>query len=479
MKKKIIALIFILIPGSLTAQKSLRTLLMDSLMVHASVSISIIDASDSRIIVDYNGEKSMVPASVMKLVTSAVALELLGPSYSFKTEIEYNGNLDRKTGILKGSIVLKGGGDPALGSDYFSEHYGKFIDNWISAILNLGIKKVSGGVISDDSYFDYQPVPPKWLWEDIGNYYGAGAYGLSVFDNTYLIHLKSSEASSEPVITGIIPEEAEVRLTNGLFAYGVNDSGYVYSAPYSSSGWISGSIPPGVNDFKLKASINDPPLLLAKMIKTRLETAGIIVEGDPTTCRIENDTLNKSQVVILLTTSPPLSKIIEVLNHESVNLYAEHLVKELGKVFGSSGSTSAGIKVIEKFLEDSVGLKPGGIIMTDGSGLSPADAIDSKDLSLLLLYMKKKGRYFNEYYTSLPEAGKDGTLKNRFKDPVFYSSLRAKSGSMTRVRSYAGYLTAKSDNTLIFSIIVNNFNGPSQVLINAIEDILRETAIEN
>jgi D-alanyl-D-alanine carboxypeptidase/D-alanyl-D-alanine-endopeptidase (penicillin-binding protein 4) len=181
-------------------------------------------------------------------------------------------------------------------------------------------------------------------------------------------------------------------------------------------------------------------------------------------------------VIIAEVTSPPLCDIIEVLNHESVNLYAEHLLKEIGKTIGNMGTTEAGIQVLYRFLEDS-GVNSDGIFIEDGSGLSPMDALTSRGLAELLVFMKNKAKYFNEFYNSLPEAGKEGTLKNYFKNPVFDSNLRAKSGSLTRVQNYAGYFKTISGNEMVFSILVNNFSGTSKRIIAGIEEILQETIL--
>ncbi len=229
-----------------------------------------------------------------------------------------------------------------------------------------------------------------------------------------------------------------MKLSNQLKVSGNNDKGYVFAAPYSDYGWLAGSIPVNREDFVLKASVNDPPLLLAKIIDNMLDSVGIAVSGDPSTARLQYLQTGSELKMIDEVDSPPLKEIIEVLNHESVNLFAEHLLKELGRVYKDHGSTAAGIEVLYKFLED-LGINPDGVFIEDGSGMSPMDAITSRDLSDLLFLMRAKGKYFNEFYASLPDAGKEGTLKNYFKDPVFESNLKAKSGSMTRVRSYAGY----------------------------------------
>jgi D-alanyl-D-alanine carboxypeptidase/D-alanyl-D-alanine-endopeptidase (penicillin-binding protein 4) len=207
-----------------------------------------------------------------------------------------------------------------------------------------------------------------------------------------------------------------------------------------------------------------------------LDSSGISVTEDPSTARIISTFSDMKPVFISEISSPPLKGIIEVLNHESVNLYAEHLLKELGKVYRNDGTTDAGVDVLYEFLKDS-GINTGGIFLEDGSGLSPVNSISAKGVAEILFHMRNNSEYFNEFYTSLPEAGKEGTLKTCFSDPVFRDNLRAKSGSMTRVRSYAGYCRTLSGNDLTFCIIINNYSGSSQKIITGIEEMLKEAIL--
>jgi serine-type D-Ala-D-Ala carboxypeptidase/endopeptidase (penicillin-binding protein 4) len=464
--------------SAFSQEKSSETFLGDSSLAHASVSLCVADAVSGELIIDYNSGVSLAPASVMKLITTAAALELLGPEYTFKTRIGYTGKINKRFKRLKGNIIVTGGGDPALGSQYFTDHYKDFLADCVAEIKNLGIKRIRGKVITDDSYYDYLPVPSKWLWEDEGNYYGAGAYGLSVFDNCYEIHFTTQSDSSKPEIKTIKPEECRFDLSNFLIALGTTDEGNVFTAPYSHYGWLAGTIPVNQDDFVLKASITDPPLLFSKVFIAKLKSEGVKISGDA--CTTRSDKKNKQEPVIPVSeiTSPRLAEIIDVLNHESVNLYAEHLVKELGKKFKNDGSTASGVKVILEFLKNS-GIDTNGMFIEDGSGLSPVNAINTRELVRLLVYMKNKGQYFNDYISSLPDAGKTGTLKNSFKDPVFDSRLKAKSGSMTRVRSYAGYFTTKSGKQMVFSIIINNYSGPSKKIVTDIEENIRELISNN
>ena len=473
MQKTFFSIIFSLLTGLLSSQNNtVQSFISDSSMIHASVSMCVRDADNGETIIEYNSDKSLIPASIMKLITSAVALELLGPQFNFRTTVGYTGSLNKRTGKLSGSIIIKGGGDPALGSDYFEDHYAGFMDRWVSDIKLAGIKRVTGSVITDDSYFDFLPVPSKWLWEDLGNYYGAGVYGLSVYDNTTEIHLKTG-TDSLVVVSDITPIKYRYDYENKLVASGNTDEGYVFATPYSLKGWLSGTVPVSQEDFILKASIADPPLLTASLLSEKLVTSGISVNNEPSTFRLEKGNIPSEFIPVSEIISPPLAEIIKVLNHESVNLYAENLLKELGRSFRNSGSTAAGVSVVRDFLTNT-GINTDGMFIEDGSGLSPMDAINSGGLADLLIYMRNHGKYFNDYFSSLPEAGKEGTLKYYFKDPAFESRMRAKSGSMTRVRCYSGYFKTVSDRNMVFSILVNNYRGPSGKIISGIEEIIRE-----
>lgn len=450
----------------------------DSLFLNSSVSLSVKDADNGEIIIEYNPLKSLKPASVMKIITSAAAFELLGPDYIFNTMIGYTGSLNSRTGTLKGNLVIAGGGDPALGSDHFGEHYSGFSDRWADAVKKSGIRKIKGRVITDDSRYDFQPVPDKWLWEDIGNYYGAGVFGLSFYENTYNIHLKTAASGSVPVITSAEPEECTAEITNYLITEGTKDSVTVFSSPYSKTAYLSGTLPEYRDEVILKASIADPPLAMAMTFEKKLESSGIKVAGEPSTARLLSDHRSDNMVTVARISSPPLSEIIKVMNHESINMYAEHLIKEMGREFIKRGTTRAGIMVVKEFLERT-GIKTGGLYLADGSGLSPSNAINSGMVTDILYYMKTRSEYFTEFYASLPEAGKEGTLKNYFNDPVFESRMKAKSGSMTGVRSYAGYLTAASGREMIFSIIINNFNSTQDVIVARIEEFLKALILNN
>ncbi|MBK9390025.1 MAG: D-alanyl-D-alanine carboxypeptidase/D-alanyl-D-alanine-endopeptidase [Bacteroidetes bacterium] len=475
MRKIIIFLFLFSYLGAHSQSASFESFLADSVMTTSIVSFLVADADSGNIVFSWNPEISLIPASTMKLITSSAALELLGPGYTFSTTVGYSGTISR-SGRLDGNIIIRGGGDPSLGSEYFSDHYGDFTKAWGAEIKKTGIRKIRGKVIADDSYFDYEPVAPRWLWEDIGVYYGAGVYGLSVFDNSCRIIVKSSPDSSHVEILGIEPGLFNYPLTNRLKASGSKENWYVYMTPYSSGGWLSGTIPVSNDSLVLDASIPDPPLLIAGILNNKIESEGIKIRFEPSTARLEPGSITNKFTAITETVSPLLSFITDVLNKESVNLYAEHLVKELGRQYRGKGTTIDGLYVIKDFISGA-GIDTTGLFFEDGSGLSARNGINAESLVKLLLYMKNKGKYFSEFYSSLPDAGINGTLSKYFSDPVFESNLKAKSGSMTRVRCYAGYFTTSSGKQMAFSILVNNFQGSSGYIISYIEEILKEIII--
>ena len=471
--KQFITLLFILLGVNSFAQYAkFEAMLSDSLMKNASISFYVADANTGSEIFSYNPKTSLIPASNMKLVSSAAALELLGSDYIFKTTIGYTGVLNIRNGTLNGDIIIKGGGDPALGSNNFSEHYEGFVEQWVEAIKNAGIKRINGRVITDDSHFDFDPVAPRWLWEDLGMSYGAGIFGLSIFDNTCTIRVRSASNGTDVELIDIAPSLDGYILTNRLKTLGTVGNWYVYTVPYSTSGWLSGTIPATSRELVMRASIPDPPLMAAQILSKRLVEEKINISGVPSTARIENIT-NIDITYLTQTNSPELKLITEILNRASNNLYADTFTKELGKQFVGNGTFLGGTKVLMQFLS-SAGVDTLGIFIEDGSGLSARNAMNAEAIATLLIYMKNNGKHFDDFLSSLPEAGRSGTLSQFFTDPVFESNLKAKSGSMTRVRCYSGYFTSKSGKEMVFSILVNNFQGTSGNVIRHIEEVLKE-----
>ncbi|MBI4649513.1 MAG: D-alanyl-D-alanine carboxypeptidase/D-alanyl-D-alanine-endopeptidase [Bacteroidia bacterium] len=245
---------------------SLKELLKDDNLKNSSTGFYAIDVNTGEILVEFNPDLSMVPASVQKIITTAAALEILGKNFRFCTTLEYDGEID-ENGTLNGNIFIRGGGDPALGSDRFKKHYFEpsFWDRWCDSIKRLGIKKINGSVIGDAGIFDEEVTPPTWAWGDIGNYYGASPSGLSVYENMYSIFLNSGpKAGDTTEIAGIEPEIPGLCFENYVKSADVkDDEAFIYGAVYTNVCRIRGSIPKGQKRFEIKGSIPDPAFFAA------------------------------------------------------------------------------------------------------------------------------------------------------------------------------------------------------------------------
>jgi serine-type D-Ala-D-Ala carboxypeptidase/endopeptidase (penicillin-binding protein 4) len=472
----IVSLFFVLPAGAQTVDVS--RFLPDSIFGPASISLTIADLKTGEVLCSIDPNRALTPASIMKLISSSAALELLGPDYMFRTTIGYSGQFNKKGNILTGDIIIKGGGDPTLGSANFPEHNVNLIATIDSAISAMGIEKINGRIISDDRIYDFNPASSRWSWGDLGNYYGAGPYGISLFDNTFGIYLKTGPRGSAPLILRTAPEINTLKLTSYLISEGTTDRGYVYSAPYGSYGWISGFVPEEREEFVLKASIPDPPLMLATLVRNDLLARGIQVEGEAATARTINDLESGTFVPILELKSPPLSDIIHLLVHESINLYAEHMLKQVGYETTGMGTASSGIEVVRNFLTIS-GIPHNGVFIEDGSGLAPRNGISSQFMVNLIRHMVLNSVNSDLFRNALPPAGEDGTMLNYFRDPVFRSNLRAKTGTLARVRSYAGVFTSASGKEYAFCIIVNNYVGNLSPVNRSIEEMFKYLLINN
>lgn len=459
-------------PSSKRESEGIKQFFSGELFSSATIGLSVTDIIDGQTVVAINPHLSVTPASVQKLVTTASSLALLGEEYRFSTLTGYTGRLDSESGVLRGDLIIRGGGDPALGSENFESHYGNIIDTLVISVIESGIKRIEGRIVADDSMFDYNPVPSKWVWEDLGNYYGAGAYGLSIFDNTFRLFLRTGERGSFPEIVKTEPSIEGLTIRSYLVAEGDRDRGYVFSAPYGNYAWISGTVPENRSEFILKASIPDPPALMATLLTRTLADAGIEVTEEPVTLRNYSGERVQGLTILSEIISPSLAEIVIETNRESVNLYAEHLIRMTGLEVNGDGSISSGIEAITGFLKDSE-IDTGGLFMEDGSGVSPMNALPASLVTSLIREMVLDPDHTHTFINSLPAAGSDGTMKFIFRDNIFRNRIRAKTGSMTRVRGYAGIITTITGRNLAFCIIINNYSGEPSEVVTAVEDALR------
>lgn len=447
--------------------KELAKLKVDKDLKNALISFYAIDTKTGETIAETNQDMGMIPASTQKLFTTATALELLGADYRFKTKIQYSGKIDKTKKVLYGNIYIKGGGDPTLGSKYFYKNKQfAFIDSATRAIKKAGINSVSGRVIADASIYSNEIASPKWLWEEVGNYYGVAGTGLTVHDNLYEVHFKSSYLPGKLTrIINIKPYIPNLKFINEVVSSDIrSDEAYIYGGPYTYTRYIRGTIPKGKPDFFIKGAMPDPAYYLAWRFQQRMDSLGIKCTEKASTIRLlslNGDSIKGKRITLKTIYSPKLIEIIDITNKKSNNLYAEHLLSLVGYIKNKQGSLDSCTKAVFYFWK-SKGMDTDGLHLWDGSGLSRLNSISAKQFVFLLRYMKNKGKYFAAFYNTLPEAGKSGTLKHLGRNTIIQGNVRAKSGSVARVRAFAGYVKTKSGRELAFSVNISNYNCSSR-----------------
>jgi D-alanyl-D-alanine carboxypeptidase/D-alanyl-D-alanine-endopeptidase (penicillin-binding protein 4) len=418
----------------------------------------------------FNNTKALVPASNMKVLTTATALKVLGENYRFETTIAYTGTI--VNGTLNGDIIIKGSGDPTLGGGRIEGNLtaDALIILFAEKIKAAGITRINGGIYQDYFSLDKNMVPNGWIWTDIGNYYGAGVSGLNFNENLFHITFKpGSKPGDSASIIRVVPEISGCYMDNQMLTgpVGSGDNGWIFGAPFSNYRYLKGTIPAGVSEFTIKGSLPDPSFQLVSTLYSNLIAADVIVEKAPVpsqNLKSGDAVFSSEKKLIYKHYSPVLSEIVKYTNLNSINLYAEALYRAVQKKYSESE------EVIASYWK-SKGLLPSGNFIYDGSGLAPQNAIRPTFVSALLHYMTKDSTY-KAFYNSLPVAGQSGTLARFCKGTKAEGRIHAKSGSMEKVLGYSGYIKGNSGETYSFTILVNNFSGKTSATSKRIEKLM-------
>lgn len=464
------------VKGNSLVPQPVKQLLRRHFMQGATLALSVKDVEDGKELYAYQPRLEVTPASIMKMVTTATALEVLGEKYVFPTVLEYDGQIVE--GVLKGNLYIKGSGDPTLGSCQVEGSQTAFLSSWLKALQLAGIKEIEGSVVSDEGCFDWEGCSWKWVNEDLGSYYGAASYGITVFDNNYKVVLATGSAGTKPEIKGIEPQVPLV-FYNNLECSSVRSAEYYISGmPFSKERYLYGVVPAKQEAFVIRGDIPDPPLFLAEYFTNYLEERGITVHEAPACKRIwqgEDKWRNSERQKIETFYSPPLTQIVRIVNEVSQNLYADVLAKTLGNLYVPEkpirgSSFEKGTEMIRHYW-DACGLEVSSLWMYDGCGLAVTDKLTADFLTDMLVYMQTKAIYKEAFYNSLPLAGKEGSVRNFLKGTKLEGQARLKSGSMSRVKSYSGYIR-KGNKQYAIAIIINNYACEGREINKAIESLL-------
>jgi len=430
--------------------------------------VSVISVSSGKVVYERNATQLFIPASNMKIYTTGVALDLLGADYRWRTSA-YAKTQPDSTGTISGDLTLYGRGAPDLVAQAKKDGSDGSLAQLADALYQRGLRQVRGNVIGDESYFRGETVGDGWPWTDLQWYFGAEASALSVNDNEIQLSILPPQKTDAPPQVNENDAVDHLSIENRLTVVqrGERMTIGIDRGLSDNKVRVWGEFPLGSRGFGARLSVHNPSLWAARLFQKALRDRGIQVHGSAETrdSRVApNERFDPSaSTELAFVSSKPLGEIVEDTNKASINLYAELLLRTLGRERGNLVSTpvpggrergddEAGLEVIRQWLSRS-GISTAGMALHDGSGLSRLNLVTPESISKFLISLSKTaaGPVFR---ASLPISGRDGTLGGRLEKVS--DRVLAKTGSLTYTASLSGYVTVAGGETLAFSILCND-----------------------
>ena len=459
MKKVFFLILISLFFMALSTSDFVNDWLLSELFKPASMSIAVYDLEKDEYLIEENSEKVLTAASTQKLITTAIALHSLPTDYQFETKLAHTGTI--RDGVLRGDIYIFPNFNPTLGNKRFNRDLSEITGSISKWLLKNKIKVIQGIKVID-STMNIETLPRTWIWEDIGNYYGANPCGTVLNENVLELYFESGQSGNQTKIVKTVPDLPLLKIENRVKASTLNkDLAYCFGGPYERGLVVEGTIPANRRKYKVKAALQRPQRALSYLVFNELKNAGLTIKGKYGAHSIPKKKSKQFAVI----KSPSVTEIVKKTNYKSVNILAENLLQNSYHFSKSKKDMNAWVKW---YLETKMEVGVAGMQIKDGSGLSKFNAVSSKQIVQVLIKMKNN-KAFKE---SLPVAGKSGTVRSFLKNSKSNAYIQCKSGSMMGVRSYAGYIRNKSGKTFAFSIIVNNADGSGKDVQVKMEELI-------
>ncbi|OGC94904.1 MAG: D-alanyl-D-alanine carboxypeptidase/D-alanyl-D-alanine-endopeptidase [candidate division Zixibacteria bacterium RBG_16_53_22] len=469
LKRRLCPLIILaLLTGAVSADDGLdwhlRALLSDSFLANAQIGLSIYDITAKEPLFSHNDTLLFNPASNLKLFTSAAALELLGPSYRFRTRIMCRDKIEN--GRLAGDLVLVGGGDPLV-SGRFRSHITEVFESWADSLIARGISRIDGGIVIDNSFFTGPSLGAGWSWDDLTYWYACPLSALSFNDNCVDLKFLPGPTIGSPALIECDPNIGYITSHNMAYTLPPESSFTLdyYRIPYTNDVTFFGGIPisdtAGEIDY---VSVHRPEIYAATVFGSVLTRKGVDLIGritaiDDLEISRRADYSRPNLISLFTWESDTLGVVVKVIDTNSQNFFAEQTLLTLGAEKAGEGSFKAGLRIITAFL-DSIGIGPNDLSMYDGSGLSYINAVKPRAVVDLLRYMSARPN-FETYYQSLGNPAVDRSVRGRLDGIAGRERIRAKTGHIAGVSTLSGYMRGSKENHLIaFSIMINNYTCP-------------------
>ncbi len=431
-----------------TFEEILQELEDDPHLSGISIGLSIQDTDT--LYLDYNAKKLLRPASILKLLSTALAFKYLDLTTPFATKIGYTGTIKNRK--LKGDLIIQGESDPTFASPRYEEDIEKVFEEIIKPLKDLSIKQITGDIVIDASHFEKAQVPTSWEYEDLGNYYGAGATSLNFYENSYSLVFQLGEyVGARTSIIKMHPEITELTLINEVTTNeeGSGDQAYIVGKEFSNDPIIRGTLPMGKAFYTIKGSTPNPVNVFLDYLIKHLKANGIKVGGKAKICY---DKIDQPVEWIHTKNSPPLQEIATKLLKDSINIYSEACLKNIGLKCFNFGSTDNGIKIFENFLF-ALGLQENAFYLFDGSGLSHKNLISPEGFTQALESLKSEEN-FERLLSSIPKASNYAAFADL--EDITQQQIYIKSGSTSQICCFAGYIRTEQNKFLSFCFMCNN-----------------------
>jgi D-alanyl-D-alanine carboxypeptidase/D-alanyl-D-alanine-endopeptidase (penicillin-binding protein 4) len=431
-------------------RRQLKEILRAPELQSAVTGVHVRSISDGRVVFDHHGSRLFNPASNMKLLTTAAALELLGASYQFRTEVRRDP--DMTDGKVAGNLYVIGRGDPTLTTEAMF--------GLVNEIALRGVRTIEGDLVVDDSFFDDVREGPGWEQETGDPAYAAPIGAFSVNFNTFVVRVVPGDQVGSPARVQVWPDVDLIEPVADVVTRGARTRTRVWAGTSNANRdhvqvTIRGSIAVDHHDGVLvRRRVHNPTRYAGEMMKQLLAMRGIEVEG-----RVRRGVTSPSSLYVVSHYSRPLAEILSELNKYSNNFIAEQILKTLAAEVGEQpGSWEGGVAVLSGFL-DQLGIDGSQYRLGNGSGLNDVNRVSPQLITELLRTMHERFEVRPEFVASLAVAGHSGTIGRRFEDTPADTRLRAKTGSLTGVSALSGYVVTRDDEILAFSIMMNDYEG--------------------
>lgn len=453
-------------------QLTIERALAEPALARGTWGIQIRSLERDQILYALNDHKLLMPASTLKIVTLAAAAERLGWEYQFHTRVYAAGPIE--DGVLRGDVLIVGSGDPTI--DDWSGDATRVFTEWATRLREAGVQTIGGRIIGDDDLFEDNGLGNGWAWDDLGASYATSVGGLQFNQNTaQLVITPGTQVGDRPFID-VRPDAARLTLRNLAITSDAGSPLSVRLLPNTSTLEIKGSFPAGSQPVTRNVSVPNPTLYFATAFRDALVREGIAVSGAAADIDDLFDRPERSAMRLVVDhVSPSLLEIAKTMMAFSQNLYAETLLKTLGALDATEGSTAAGRAVVTSRLA-AWGVPADEVMAVDGSGLSRYNVATPAALTGVLDHVFRDARMRDGFLQALPAPGTAGTFAARLVGTSAAGSLRAKSGSFTNARALCGYVRTADNELLAFAILANNYGVEPAVIDRATDAIVSALA---